>query len=136
MNILQNIKGILAGITAFGNSALNPVDPYIIKVIDAQSPNPQRPDLIETTVNSLEAAKAAAVWLTKGSTGNQPATAVLLKDCTSDHLKNILINKPNLSMDYYCVIEALLKDRGEALPLPGSPLVPSSAPIDNLNNIL
>ena len=114
MNFLQNIKGILAGITAFGNSALNPVDPYTIKVIDAQSPNHQRPDLIDTTVNSLEAAKDAAVWLTKGSTGNQPAVAVLLKDCTSDHLQNILDNKPNLSADYRRVIHALLKDRAMA----------------------
>jgi len=57
MNFLQNIKGILAGITAFGNSALNPVDPYTIKVIDAQSPNHQRPDLIDPPLTASKQRK-------------------------------------------------------------------------------
>lgn len=75
-----------------------------------------RADLIEIKVNGLAAAKQNAVWLTKGLDRTQPATAVLLTDCTSDHLKNIVANKPNLSPDYRRVIESILEDRGETLP--------------------
>ena len=74
-----------------------------------------RADLIEIKVNGLAAAKASAVWLTKGL-DRGPATCVLLTDCTSDHLKNIVQNKPDLSDDYRRVIESILEDRGEALP--------------------
>jgi hypothetical protein len=74
-----------------------------------------RADLIEIKVNGIDAAKAAAVWLTKGL-DRGPATCVLLTDCTTDHLKNIVVNKPDLSADYLRVIEAILADRGETLP--------------------
>lgn len=77
---------------------------------------PQRADLIEIKVNGLEAAKQNAVWLTKGLDRTQPATAVLLADCTSDHLKNIVLNKPDLTEDYLRIIESILEDRGELLP--------------------
>ena len=56
------------------------------------------------------------MWLTKGRDRTQPATAVRLVDCTSDHLKNIVLNKPDLSDDYLRVIESILEDRGETLP--------------------
>ena len=75
-----------------------------------------RVDLVTIKVNGLDEAKQNAVWLTKGKDRTQPATAVRLADCTSDHLKNILINKPDLSDDYRRVIESLLEDRGETLP--------------------
>jgi hypothetical protein len=74
-----------------------------------------RADLIEIKVNGLDSAKQYAVWLTKGLDRTQSATAVRLLDCTSDHLKNIVANKPNLSADYLRVIESILEDRGEAL---------------------
>jgi hypothetical protein len=74
-----------------------------------------RADLIEIRVNGLDEAKKNAVWLTKGQDRTQPATAVKLVDCTTDHLKNIVTNKPNLSADYRRVIEAILEDRGETL---------------------
>jgi hypothetical protein len=74
-----------------------------------------RADLIEIKVNGIDDAKEQAVWLTKGLDRSQPATAVRLIDCTSDHLKNIVANKPNLSPDYRRVIEAILEDRGEAI---------------------
>lgn len=73
------------------------------------------PDLIEIKVDGLAQAKANATWLTKGIDRRQPTTAVLLVDCTTDHLKNIVANKPNLSADYRRVIESILEDRGEAL---------------------
>jgi len=78
-----------------------------------------RADLIEVKVNGIAAAKANAVWLTKGL-DRGPATCVLLVDLTSDHLKNIVQNKPDLSADYLRVIESILEDRGEALPDVGS----------------
>src|SRR5277367_5121598 len=77
-----------------------------------------RADLITIKVNGITEAKANAVWLTKGQDRMQPATAVRLVDCTSDHLKNIVANKPDLSADYLRVIESILEDRGEALPDP------------------
>ena len=73
------------------------------------------PDLIEIKVDGLDQAKANATWLTKGIDRRQPTTAVKLVDCTTDHLKNIVANKPNLSADYRRVIESILEDRGEAL---------------------
>ena len=78
-----------------------------------------RADLIEIKVNGLDAAKQNAVWLTKGL-DRTTATCVRLMDCTSDHLKNIVTNKPDLSADYLRVIEAILEDRGETLPDVGS----------------
>src|SRR5271168_2644940 len=77
-----------------------------------------RADLIEIKVNGIDAAKANAVWLTKGL-DRSAATCVLLVDCTTDHLKNIVLNKPDLSADYLRVIEAILEDRGETLPSVG-----------------
>jgi hypothetical protein len=74
-----------------------------------------RADLIEIKVNGIDDAKEYAVWLTKGL-DRGPATAVRLIDLTSDHLKNIVQNKPNLSPDYLRVITAILEDRGETLP--------------------
>ena len=122
-------------------------DPVTVRIVD---PNDQslRPALIDTTVNSLAEAKDVAVWLTKGKDHTQPAAAMLLKDCTTDHLKNIILNKPNLSADYKRVIESLLTDRGETLPvvsptpapstaapLPTNPRDPN-APISDLNQIV
>jgi hypothetical protein len=72
-------------------------------------------DLIEIRVNGIDEAKKNAVWLTKGQDRTQPATAVKLVDCTSDHLRNIVANKPGLSVGYRRIIEAILEDRGEAL---------------------
>jgi hypothetical protein len=81
-----------------------------------------RADLIEIKVNGIDDAKEQAVWLTKGLDRSQPATAVRLIDCTSDHLKNIVMNKPNLSADYRHVIEAILEDRGDAIDPIDDPL--------------
>src|ERR1700676_1127724 len=75
-----------------------------------------RADLVTIKVNGLDQAKQNAVWLTKGQDRTQPATAVRLVDCTSDHLKNIVLNKPDLTEDYLRVIESILEDRGETLP--------------------
>jgi hypothetical protein len=75
-----------------------------------------RADLVTIKVNGLDQAKQNAVWLTKGQDRTQPATAVRLVDCTSDHLKNIVLNKPDLTPDYLRVIESILEDRGETLP--------------------
>lgn len=86
-------------------------DPLVLQVRPAT-----RADLIEIKVDGLDAAKQNAVWLTKGVDRSQPATAVRLVDCTSDHLKNIVVNKPGLSPDYRRVIESILEDRGETLP--------------------
>jgi hypothetical protein len=75
-----------------------------------------RTELLTIKVAGLDQAKQYAVWLTKGKDRTQPATAVRLVDCTSDHLKNIVLNKPDLSDDYLRVIESILEDRGETLP--------------------
>jgi hypothetical protein len=75
-----------------------------------------RAELIEIKVNGLDAAKQNAVWLTKGIDRTNPTTAVRLMDCTSDHLKNIVANKPDLTADYLRIIESILQDRGESLP--------------------
>ena len=74
-----------------------------------------RADLLEIRVNGLDAAKQNAVWLTKGL-DRGPATCVRLVDCTTDHLKNIVLNKPDLTPDYLRIIESILEDRGETLP--------------------
>jgi hypothetical protein len=83
----------------------------------AAAPAPVTPELITISVNGIEQAKQYAVWLTKGKDRTQPTTAVRLVDCTSDHLKNIVANKPNLSADYRRIIESILEDRGETLPV-------------------
>jgi hypothetical protein len=75
-----------------------------------------RTELLTIKVAGLDQAKQYAVWLTKGKDRSQPATAVRLADCTTDHLKNIVLNKPDLSDDYLRVIESILEDRGETLP--------------------
>lgn len=75
-----------------------------------------RVELLTIKVAGLDDAKEYAVWLTKGRDRSQPATAVRLIDCTSDHLKNIVLNKPDLSGDYLRIIESILEDRGETLP--------------------
>lgn len=85
------------------------------------------PDLIEIRVNGLDAAKQHAVWLTKGTDRTQRATCVRLADCTSDHLKAIVANKPGLSADYHRVIESILEDRGDTLS-PADPTQPDPAP--------
>lgn len=74
-----------------------------------------RVELLTIKVAGLDQAKQYAVWLTKGKDRTQPATAVRLVDCTSEHLKNIVLNKPDLSGDYLRVIESILEDRGETL---------------------
>jgi hypothetical protein len=79
-----------------------------------------RADLVTIKVNGLDQAKQNAVWLTKGQDRTQPATAVRLVDCTSDHLKNIVLHKPDLSSDYLRIIESILEDRGESLPDTGA----------------
>ena len=84
-------------------------DPIEIRTFDHQG-------LSIITVDGLDAAKAQAQWLTKGKDRTQSATAVLLKDCTTDHLINIVANKPNLSADYHRIIESILEDRNESLP--------------------
>ena len=119
MNILRSLSRLLGG---------SPADPIVVKIIDTQS-DPQRPDLIEVTVDGLDEAKDTAVWLTKGVYRTQPATAVLLKDCTDDHLTNILLNKPNLSADYRRVIEALLTDRGVTIPVASLAAVATATPV-------
>lgn len=79
------------------------------------------PDLIEIRVNGLDAAKQHAVWLTKGTDRTQRTSCVRLSDCTSDHLKAIVANKPGLSADYRRVIESILEDRGDTLPPAAQP---------------
>ena len=103
-------------LSSLGGTAVAPAvdtatmaDPIEIRTFDHQG-------LSIINVDGLDAAKAQAQWLTKGKDRTQPATAVLLKDCTTDHLINIVANKPNLSADYHRIIEAILEDRNEALP--------------------
>ncbi len=119
--------------------------PITVTIVDPTSANPNRPDLVEPTVDGIAAAKDAATWLTKGVNRNTPATAVLLKDCTDDHLTHILLNKPNLSADYRRVIESLLTDRGVTIPTvpPPAPVQTApatkhdpNAPVSDLNQIV
>jgi hypothetical protein len=86
----------------------------IVPAVQSDAPS-GRADLVEVKVNGLDQAKQVAVWLTKGLDRTQPASAVRLVDCTSDHLKNIVANKPNLSPDYLRVIDSILADRGDTL---------------------
>lgn len=124
-------------------------DPITVRIPDPNfDPTTQtRQELVDSTVNGLDAAKAVATWMSKGKDRTQPVTFMLLKDCTTDHLKNIILNKPNLSADYKRVIESLLTDRGETLPVvpptPVVPTIPSSAKplkpgdtVSDLNQIL
>jgi hypothetical protein len=99
-------------------AAVAPTAPAVPDTLDAAiaGPSTGRADLITIKVNGIDQAKQNAVWLTKGQDRTQPATAVRLVDCTSDHLKAIVLNKPDLSADYLRVIEAILEDRGETLP--------------------
>jgi hypothetical protein len=95
-------------------STLLPTD-TLDQAVAALTSGNGRADLITIKVNGIDQAKQYAVWLTKGQDRTQPATAVRLVDCTSDHLKNIVLNKPDLSADYLRVIESILEDRGETL---------------------
>lgn len=108
----ERLKQLVADIKSL--TAPDTAAPTAISV-DA-APAPVRADLIEIKVNGLDQAKQSAVWLTKGLDRSQPAVAVRLTDCTSDHLKNIVATKPNLSPDYLRVIVAILEERGESLP--------------------
>jgi hypothetical protein len=84
-------------------------------------------DPIEITVNGLDQAKQNAIWLTKGLDRTK-TTAVRLIDCTSDHLNNILRNKPNLSMSYHRVISSILESRGDLQKFnSGAPALGSNA---------
>ena len=103
-------------LSSLGGTAVAPAvdtstfaDPIEIRTFDQNGLN-------VITVDGLAAAKAQAQWLTKGKDRTQSATAVLLKDCTSDHLINIVANKPNLSADYHRIIVSVLEDRNESLP--------------------
>lgn len=104
-------------------------DPITVRVPDPNfdPTTSSRQELVDTTVDGLDAAKAVATWMSKGKDRTQPVTFMLLKDCTDDHLTNILLNKPNLSADYRRVIESLLTDRGVAIPTvpPPAPMMPS-----------
>lgn len=102
-------------LSSMGGTAVAPADtasmadPIEIRTFDHQG-------LSIINVDGLDAAKAQAQWLTKGKDRTQPATSMLLKDCTTDHLINIVANKPNLSADYLRIIESILEDRNESLP--------------------
>ena len=87
---------------------------YIVRAFDPRDTS-ARPRVF----SSLESAKQKAVWITRGVNGDQPATPVLLGDCTTTHLRAILANKPLLSDDYRTIIEAILKDRTPRIALVG-----------------
>ena len=135
-------RGLVGAVSAILSPA--PANPIVIKVLDPQDTT-GRPSLVDATVNGLAEAKDSAVWITKGVDRRSPAL-VLLKDCTSDHLKNILLNKPNLSADYRRVIESLLQDRGHAIPVPSAAITVAApaaqqvqdldGPVDDLNKIV
>jgi hypothetical protein len=108
--MFDNLRKLISDIKSLGAPASDAL------VVSPGTPVSPRADLIEIKVNGLDQAKQNAVWLTKGLDRSQPAVAVRLTDCTSDHLKNIVVNKPNLSPDYRRVIEAILEERGETLP--------------------
>ena len=85
-------------------------------VLSTSTPKLGQEDLIEIKVNGMDEAKKNAVWLTKGLDRSQPAFVIHLVQCTSTHLKNIVLNKPNLSSDYRRIIELILEDRGDQIP--------------------
>ena len=124
--MLDRVQAALAVLTGKQTPATTPTTPVVDVTATPVSTGaaaaapapatPATPQLITISVNGIEQAKQYAVWLTKGKDRTQPTTAVLLKDCTSDHLKNIVANKPNLSADYRAIIESILEDRGDSLP--------------------
>ena len=55
--------------------------------------------------------KSMLLWGTKGKKGDMPTHFVLLKNCETSHLKNILKTQKNISDLYKKVIKSILKDR-------------------------
>lgn len=110
--MFDNVRKLVAGTLHQASIVLSPAP---VSVPPSQPG--VRADLVEIRVDGIAQAKEHAVWLTKGIDHGQPVAVVRLIDCTSDHLKNIVLNKPNLSPDYRRVIDSILEDRGEALPI-------------------
>lgn len=52
------------------------------------------------------------IWGTSGKDGKSPLKYVLLKNCETDHLQNILANVKHIQPETKKVIEYILKNRG------------------------
>ena len=52
------------------------------------------------------------IWGTSGKDGKSPLKYVLLKNCETDHLHNILVNVKHIHPDSKRVIEYILENRG------------------------
>lgn len=52
------------------------------------------------------------IWGTSGKDGKSPLKYVLLKNCETDHLHNILVNVKHIHPESKRVIEYILKNRG------------------------
>lgn len=61
-----------------------------------------------TTDNSIEEIKEMLLWGTRGKDGKQPLTYKLLKDCASDHLREIQRTCPDCSVYHRLVLELLI----------------------------
>lgn len=84
----------------------------VLQYFDACGVSPNAP---------LSELKEKMLWGTYGPEGaKHPLKVVLLKDCSSDHLKNILLERVRFGGTFLRqmaeVIESLLTDRGEEIP--------------------
>lgn len=62
-------------------------------------------------VDSIEEKAENFIWGQRGPLGDQPLKYVLLKDCSKEHLQNILNNVPNIHEETEEVIKYLLKTK-------------------------
>jgi len=62
-------------------------------------------------VDSIEEKAENFIWGQRGPLGDQPLKYVLLKDCSKEHLQNILKNVPNIHEETEEVIQYLLKTK-------------------------
>ena len=62
-------------------------------------------------VDSIEEKAENFIWGQRGPLGDQPLKYVFLKDCSKEHLQNILKNVPNIHEETEEVIKYLLKTK-------------------------
>ena len=62
-------------------------------------------------VDSIEEKAENFIWGCRGVDGNDPLKYVLLKDCSKEHLQNILKNVPNIHEETEEVIKYLLQTK-------------------------
>lgn len=80
----------------------------------SKSKNIKVEDFCLDDFDSFQKIRVRLLWGTRGKKGNKPLTYVLLKDCSTAHLKSILKNVLNINPLHKKVVESFLASRKKA----------------------